>query len=267
MWESSLKSSSNVSRQSLKNSAKPALLFILLLWVIKILEAQFDVSLHFLGVFPHSLIGLPGMVTGPLIHGSFEHLASNSLSLLILVTALFFGYPNSAVKTVVIVWLGSGLGTWLFARDAWHFGASGLTHGLFFFLLLASVLRKDKRSVALMMIAFFMYGGMLMSIFPREINISFEYHLFGGIAGVIAAILFRHADPKFPEKTYDWENDTSESSDLIGDEWKLEAEQEVNSDKASNSMSDHSITAISTQPVLEQKLESKPNSDIEQGER
>ena len=86
-----------------------------------------------------------------------------------------------------------------------------------------------------MMIAFFMYGGMTMSILPREEGISFEYHLFGAIAGVLAAVLFRNADPKPVEKTYDWEQDTAAegedligddliSDDLIGDEWQGELE-------------------------------------------
>lgn len=232
-----------IKHQSIKNSAKPVLIFLFVLWVIKIFETQFNVSLHFLGVYPLDFDGIQGIITGPLIHGSFEHLASNSLSLLILVTALFFGYPNSVLKTISIVWLGSGIGTWLLARDAWHFGASGLTHGLFFFLLVASILRKDKRSVALMMIAFFMYGGMLMSIFPREVNVSFEYHLFGAIAGVIAAILFKDSDPKLQEKVYEWEGEEKgehrenwqdahgyspnkpEDADLIGDEWMLDQAQ------------------------------------------
>lgn len=211
--------------QSLKSNAKFAFVFIVVIWLIKIVEVQFGISFHFLGVYPNEIRGLTGILTAPLIHGSFEHLAGNSLPLLILLTGLFYGYPNSKYKTILLIWFLSGLGTWLFAREAWHFGASGLTHGLCFFLLLASILRRDKRSIALMMIAFFMYGGMLMSIFPREQHISFEYHLFGALAGLLAAVLFRNADPKLQEKTYSWEQQSDDrdnsEDDLIGDEWQL----------------------------------------------
>jgi hypothetical protein len=64
-----------------------------------------------------------------------------------------------------------------------------------------------------MMIAFFMYGGMLMSIFPQQENISFEYHFFGAVSGVLAAILFRNLDPKLQEKRYSWENEEDEENE------------------------------------------------------
>ncbi|MCC2604302.1 rhomboid family intramembrane serine protease [Planctobacterium marinum] len=209
---------------SIKQAAIPGLLFVVSLWCIKIAEVTLGVSLHELGVYPGKLAGLVGIVTGPLVHGSFEHLASNSLPLLLLLGALYFGYPNSKYWTIAIVWIGSGLGTWVFAREAWHFGASGLTHGLFFYLLLASILRRDKRSIALMMIAFFMYGSMTLTIFPREQGVSFEYHLFGAVAGLVAAVFFRRADPKPVEPLYPWEEQDQED-EVIGDEWQLPEQQ------------------------------------------
>ena len=45
--------------------------------------------------------------------------------------------------------LGSGLGVWLFARESFHFGASGLTHGLMFFIFVSGILRHDRLSIAL----------------------------------------------------------------------------------------------------------------------
>lgn len=238
-------------KRSIRQSALPAVIFVFLLWCIKIAEVQFNMSFHQLGVYPGRYEALLGVLTAPLIHGSFEHLAGNSLSLLILITVLFYGYPNSRLKTSIIIWLGSGLGTWFFAREAWHFGASGLTHGLFFFLLLVSIFRRDKRSIALMMIAFFMYGGMLMSIFPQEQNISFEYHLFGAIFGLISAILFRNADPKLAEKTYSWENEEQQHadspdvpSDLIGDEWQIDDNIDATSKQISETLNEADDTTV-----------------------
>ena len=62
---------------------------------------------------------------------------------------------------------------------------------------------------------------MVITILPREQGISFEYHLFGAIAGLLSAFAFRHWDPKLKEKTYSWQ-ESSEQDDLIGDEWKSE---------------------------------------------
>ncbi len=232
---------------SLKQSMKPAFAFVILLWLIKSFEVLFNMPLQGFGVYPGELLGTIGIFTGPLIHGSYEHLLSNSLPLLLLVTALFYGYPKSKWKVSIIVWLGGGLGTWLFAREAYHFGASGLTHGLFFFLLLASILRRDKRSVVLMMIAFFMYGGMTLSILPQQPGISFEYHLFGAISGLVSALLFFRKDPVFEEPKYAWENEQErqntaeyDTDDLIGDEWKL-GQDEVDSENTTTNNTSNSI--------------------------
>lgn len=208
-------------KRSIRAAIIPGSIFVALLWIIKIIESQTGVSLHQFGVYPGAVNGILGIVTGPLVHGSFEHLASNSLALLLLMAGIFYGYPKSSYPTLAIIWIGSGLGTWLFAREAWHYGASGLTHGLFFFLLLISILRRDKRSIALMMIAFFMYGGMTMTIFPREAGISFEYHLFGAISGMLAALLFRKTDAVLVEKKYAWELEDNED-EVIGEQWRTD---------------------------------------------
>lgn len=235
---SSQKNKSTPLKPGFRQSAIPAVLFVVLLWCIKIAEVQFNTSFHQLGVYPGRMEALWGVLTAPLIHGSFEHLAGNSMSLLILISALFYGYPNSRLKTSIIIWLGSGIGTWLFAREAWHFGASGLTHGLFFFLLLVSVFRRDKRSIALMMIAFFMYGGMLMSIFPQQQNISFEYHLFGAIFGLISAVMFRNADPKLQEQTYSWEHEESEHEESEHEESDHQGSYDTTNKPASDLIDD-----------------------------
>lgn len=147
------------------------------------------------------------------MHGSWEHIAANTLPILLLGSMLLYGYPKSRWYALIIIWLGSGLGVWFFARPSFHFGASGLTHGLLFYLFIIGMLRRDKRSVALLMIAFMMYGGMLMTIFPREQGISYESHFFGAFFGVISALIFRHFDPKPAVKHYTWED---EQTDELG---------------------------------------------------
>jgi membrane associated rhomboid family serine protease len=158
-------------------------------------------------VFPRSFDGLIGLLFAPLIHGSFEHLFSNTLALFILTSALFYEYPKSAKWTLFIIYFGSGLGVWLFARESYHYGASGLTHGMMFFLFLIGVLRRDKPAMAIAMMVFFLYGSMVWGVFPTKEEISFESHLFGALMGVICAIIFRNTDPKPVEKKYSWEDD------------------------------------------------------------
>ncbi len=128
----------------------------------------------------------------------------------------------------MLIWLVSGIGVWLFAREATHIGASGISHGIFFYLLIVSMFRRDKSSIAIMMVAFFMYGGMTMTILPSEEGISFEYHFFGGLAGCIAAILWHKLDPKPVERRYLWESPEEPDDPIIGNQWQEETELNQN---------------------------------------
>ncbi|NQY26071.1 MAG: rhomboid family intramembrane serine protease [Piscirickettsiaceae bacterium] len=196
----------------LKPIAIKVITAIAVLWLIKGLQITFSWDLGVYGVFPRSFDGLIGIITAPLIHGSFEHLFSNTLALFILGTALFYEYPKSAKWTFIIIYFGSGLGVWLFARESYHIGASGLTHGMMFFLFLIGILRRDKPAIAISMIIFFLYGSMIWGVLPTTEEISFESHLFGALTGVICAIVFRNRDPKPPEKIYSWEEENGDKS-------------------------------------------------------
>jgi membrane associated rhomboid family serine protease len=55
------------------------------------------------------------------------------------------------------------------------------------------------------MIAFMFYGGMLLTVLPHEAGVSWEAHLGGAVAGIVAAGLFRRSDPLPPRKRYSWE--------------------------------------------------------------
>lgn len=201
-------------------SIMPVVMAVAVLWVIQSAGVLFHWDVSILGVVPHEITRLYGIVTSPLLHGSYEHLFNNTLPLIVLGSMVRYGYPSSRGKVLLWAWLTSGLGIWLFGRDSVHLGASGVSHGLFFFLFTVSLLRKDKRSVALMMIAFFMYGGMVMSIFPRDPGISYEAHFFGALGGVIAAVLYWKRDPKPKVKRYQWEEQTDEEDPVIGDLWQ-----------------------------------------------
>ena len=180
--------------------------FVLLLWLIELLDQSFGLNLSRLGVYPRELQGLPGILAAPLIHGGWLHLASNSFALLVLGTVMLYGYPRAALPLLVLVWLGAGIGVWLFARGSYHFGASGLTHGLIF-IFVSGILRHDRLSIALSMIVFFLYGGMVWTVFPNEPGVSFESHFFGAVMGLTGAFLFFGRDPLPPEKHYDWEEE------------------------------------------------------------
>ena len=215
----------NTDSRRLKLAFLYVFIFTIFIWWLKLAETLFGWDFLSLGIYPLELRGLPGILTAPLVHGSWGHVFANTLPLLMLGTALLYGYPKSRWWTILIIWIGSGIGVWLTARASYHLGASGLTHGFMFFIFLSGILRRDRRSMALAMFAFFLYGGMVMTIFPREINISFESHLWGAIMGVVCAVAFRHFDPKPPRKVYSWDLEPEDAEDpLIGDLWKKDPE-------------------------------------------
>ncbi len=159
-----------------------------------------------LTVTPWSAAGLLGLLTAPLLHGSFEHILANATSLLLLGTLAGTAFPKATLRALPLLWLGSGLGAWLLGQpDSHHLGASGLTHGLMFLVFTLGLLRRDRAAIAAGMIAFFLYGGMLLTVFPHDAGISWESHLGGALAGIAAAALFRRSDPMPARKQYSWE--------------------------------------------------------------
>jgi len=210
--------SPQADRDRLRHSFRIVTSFAALLWLIKIAEAVFQLELVRFGVYPLQPGGLIGILTGPLIHGSWSHLFANTLPTIILGTALFYGYPRSAIPLLAAVYLGSGLGVWLFAREAYHIGASGLTFGVMFFLFVIGALRWDKRAIVISMIVFFLYGSMIWGVFPSQPGISFESHFFGAVIGVVMAIVLKNHDPAPVEKKYSWEEETVEDTTEPGDE-------------------------------------------------
>lgn len=167
-------------------------------------------SIGDLGVRPRDVHGLVGILAAPFAHSDFAHLMSNTLPMGVLTALTLYCYPRATRVALPMIWLLSGLGVWLFARPSIHVGASGIAHGMMFFLFLMGLVRRDRLAVATSLVVFFLYGGMLLSVLPREEHISFEYHLAGAVAGVLAAILLFRRDPEPPRKRYSWEDEEDE---------------------------------------------------------
>lgn len=200
-----------------------------LLWVVELAEAVAGLDLHDFGVFPGTIAGLRGILLAPLLHGSFAHLFANTAPILVLGTLLFYGYPKASRILLPAVYLGSGLGVWLFARPAWHLGASGLTFGMMFFVFTVGILRWDRRAIAFALVAFLLYGGMIWGIFPTAPSISFEYHLFGAAVGMLSAFLLKGSDPPLPERRYSWEDEGTDGDGSLDQGWEEETREDDDS--------------------------------------
>ena len=67
---------------------------VAVLWVIQSAGVLFKWDLSLLGVVPHEIARLYGIVTSPLVHGSYEHLFNNTLPLIVLGSMVRYGYPS-----------------------------------------------------------------------------------------------------------------------------------------------------------------------------
>jgi len=190
--------------------------FVAVLWLVQFAAALFDLNLFKYGIYPRRIASIVGMAFAPLIHGSSSHLFANSVPIIVLGTALLYGYPRSARLVLGCLYAGTGIGVWLTARDAYHIGASGITFGMMFFVFTIGAIRWDRRAIALSMLVFFLYGGMVWGIFPSDPNVSYESHLFGALIGVVLAVLCRNRDPAPVEKRYSWEDETESPTDGPG---------------------------------------------------
>lgn len=213
--------------QNIKSSVSSCLalpfLFVMMLWLIMLLQIFSGESFWDFGIIPRTIAGVKGIFTAVFIHADTDHLLSNTFPLLILGTGLMFFYRDIALKVFILIWLMSGFWVWIFARDSSHIGASGLIYGISAFLFLSGVLKKNKSLLAISFLTVFLYGGLTWGIFPQFAggeHISWEAHLCGALAGFLCAIAFRKEGPEPEEKK--WEDD--EADDDPNAEWRITGE-------------------------------------------
>ena len=146
---------------------------------------------HFLmryGILPRTGMGLVGIIFSPLLHANLEHLLANAIPLFILLVLLLTNRHYYPYRTLALIWLASGLGTWLIGRgNRVHLGASAIILGLIAYLIWSGIFMRSWRSVLVAIVVFFIFGGALLGVLPQAGGISWEGHLCGAVAGVWAA--------------------------------------------------------------------------------
>lgn len=174
-----------------------------------------DFGVH--GVLPRTLSGLQGILFSPFLHGSLDHLLSNTLPFLLLMAALIYFYEDIWFQAFLSMYLMAGIGLWCGGRDSYHIGASGVIYALTGFLFVEGILRRQVKYMAISMLVVFLYGGTIWAMMPMFKSISWEAHLFGFLAGVMIAFVYKNKGPK--RKLYQWEKD--EVDELLDDKTEI----------------------------------------------
>jgi membrane associated rhomboid family serine protease len=162
------------------------------LWIVWLLQEFAGWDFSEFGNWPHHIQGLKGILFSPFIHGSFEHIVSNTLPALVLMMVLLNAYPKVALPVLFFIHIVSGILVWTLAPDTGiHIGISGIVYGIAAFLITSGLLRKDRVAVTISIFVGLTYGaGILASFIPTK-GVSWQSHLYGAVSGLIAAIIVR----------------------------------------------------------------------------
>ena len=174
----------------------PKITLTALCWVVFVLDNliwQGNLTQH--GIIPRRLDSLTGIIWSPFLHASYQHLAANTLPLLILGGIVCArGKGEFALVTAGGILLG-GILTWLFARNACHIGASGLIFCYFGYVASLAWFNRTFGTLCLSVVCILGYGGMIKGILPTLAGISWEGHLAGLVTGVVLGALMSKPKP------------------------------------------------------------------------
>lgn len=161
------------------------------LWGIHIINWILGYRLNILGIYPRHPLGLIGIFTSPFLHGHFNHIFFNSIPFVILASfVLLEGLQPFLIISAIIILL-SGLGIWLFGRKSIHIGTSSLIMGYLGYCLVNAYYNVSVVSVGVALVCLYYFASLLFSIFPSDVKVSWEGHLFGLMAGVASIFIMQ----------------------------------------------------------------------------
>jgi membrane associated rhomboid family serine protease len=179
--------------------------FVALLYVIELIDQLSCDRLDRNGIRPLTTDGLWGIVFAPLLHANWQHLIANTIPMLVLGFLMTLAGLARFVWATAIVWILGGLGTWLIGNvgsscgPTDHIGASGLIFGWLAFLVVFGFFVRRIWDIIIGLAVLFVYGGVLLGALPVLGvcgGVSWQGHLCGAVAGVVAAYLLSSPERK-----------------------------------------------------------------------
>jgi membrane associated rhomboid family serine protease len=161
------------------------------------------------GIRPLETDGLWGIIFAPVLHANWPHLMANTVPLLVLGFLMTLAGLSRFVWATAIVWILGGFGTWLIGNvgsncgPTDHIGASGLIFGWLAFLVVFGLFVRRVWDIVIGLVVLFLYGGVLLGAMPvlgQCGGVSWQGHLSGAVAGVVAAYLLSAPERKARER-------------------------------------------------------------------
>lgn len=164
---------------------------VAIMWVAEAIDSLADHRLdNNFGIISRQVDGLDGVLFSPFLHGGFGHLIGNTVPFLILGAIIAFnGAARVALVTLIVAVLG-GLGTWLISPTGTNtIGASGVVMGYAGYLIARGIFSRRIVELVIGGVVAVLWGGMLLGSLVPTAGVSWQAHLCGAIAGVVAAKL------------------------------------------------------------------------------
>jgi membrane associated rhomboid family serine protease len=182
------RSGRSVDTAKIGGGLKLLALLVGLMWLSEVIDTATHGALDQYGIISREPRGLVGILTAPFLHLGFGHLISNTLPLVTLGAIIAIsGAARLFAVTAIVVVIG-GLGTWLVSPpNTITIGASGLVFGYASYLILRGLFNRRLGQVLIGIVVIMVWGSALFGGLLPQDGISWQGHLFGGIAGVLAA--------------------------------------------------------------------------------
>jgi len=164
------------------------------------------------GIRPLETDGLLGIIWAPLLHSDWNHLIANTVPALILGFLMTLAGLSRFIFATAIVWILGGFGTWLLGNigahcpyvgvrcETNHIGASGLIFGWLAFLIVFGFFTRKVWEIVVGVVVLLIYGSVLFGVLPGTPGVSWQGHLCGAVAGVVAAYLLSGPERKARER-------------------------------------------------------------------
>ena len=184
--------------------------FVVLLWIIELFDSLSGHHLDNNGIRPLETDGLLGIIFAPLLHSNWQHLMANTGPALVLGFLMTLAGMSRFIFATAIIWILGGFGTWLIGNigaptfngmqvETNHIGASGLIFGWLTFLIVFGFFTRKVWEIVVGVIVLVIYGSVLLGALPGTLGVSWQGHLCGGIAGVLAAYMLSGPERKARE--------------------------------------------------------------------
>ncbi len=175
---------------------------VALMWGLEVINTLDSNRLDSDGLYARNFGRFWGILTAPFIHESFQHLFANTIPLLFLGAIIaLHGARRLALVTGFVIVVG-GLGTWIFGSGQ-EVGASSIVFGYATYLLARGFFDRSIWELAVGLLVGIVWGAVLVSSLIPHTGVSWQAHLFGGVAGVIAAWRLSRTDQRRPQNQLD----------------------------------------------------------------